>query len=228
MAKLSAYELRYLAMLDELKKAPEVTVYEEERGPLETLVGDASTAFKKIAEWEGISLDPALQRCFIRFEGLSSHWGIELAGMHLRGEFSIRHIAAAMLSVGVDLATEDTPEEDRLAFSELRVFDEHLQGGGGSLAGLRIQPGMTSPEVWYYEGTHSIFKLDLDYAEYLDTLLVTKGTYGWQYLFAADSTQDNDFQDAAENMQNMLSVFPNIFPEHDYEPLQERLTQRLR
>ncbi|REK87656.1 hypothetical protein DY245_25520 [Streptomyces inhibens] len=228
MSPLSDYEKRYLAMLDELSNSPEIQVYYEERGPVEEQVGDAQEAFELIADEQGIFLDPLLHRTFLRFEELSCHWGVERGDVYLTGEFSLYHLAAAMLTVGVDLATDDTPEEESTLYSELRLFDDHPRGGGDTMAALRIHPGMTSPEVWYYHGTRGVFKLDLNYSEYLDALLTTKGTYGWQYLFTDVSMRDVDFQGAAENIQNMLKIFPEIFPDHDYEPFRVRLAERLR
>ena len=36
--------------------------------------------------------------------------------------------------------------------------------------------------------------MDVDYCEYLDALLLTKGTFGWQYLFTEASLRDDRFQ----------------------------------
>ncbi|TDD16056.1 hypothetical protein E1294_32610 [Nonomuraea diastatica] len=226
MSELLDYEARYLAMLDELTNCSEVKILYEERGPIEEMIGDASETFELIADEEGVHLDPTLHRTFLRFEGLSSHWAIERPGLYLTGEFSIRHIGAAMLTVGAELATDDTPEEERRVYSELRVFDEHPRGGGGTLAGLRISPGMSSPEVWYFDGPHGAFKLNLGYDEYLDALLVTKGVYGWQHLYTDVSLGDIDFLAAAEAMEAMLDVFPELFPDHDYAPFHQRLAER--
>lgn len=226
MSDLSDYERRFLSMLDELRDASEVDLLYEERGPIEEEIGDASETFAFIAEEEGIELDPSLQRSFLRFEGISSHWAVERPGVYMTGEFSIRHIAAAMLTIGVAPATDEPSHQEQVLYSELRPFDEHPRGGGGSLSALRVDAETVSPEVWYYHATRGVFRMDIDYPAYLDALLVTKGTYGWQYLFTDVSMRDIDFQGAAENIQNMLRIFPDIFPSHDYTDLQARLRER--
>ncbi|GAA2115891.1 hypothetical protein [Actinomadura alba] len=227
MPEFLDYELHYLAMLDELANSPEVKVFHEERGPIEEMVGDASETFELIADEVGIHLDQSLHRTFLRFEGLSSHWAIERPGTYLTGEFSICHLGAAMLVTGVDLATDETPEEERRIYSQLRAFDEHPRGGGGTLTGLRILPGMSAPEIWYYGGPQGVFKLDLGYDEYLDALLVMKGVYSWQYLFADVSMLDMDFAAAVDAIKEMLEIFPGLFPGHDYAPFRARLMERI-
>ncbi|MFJ2171800.1 hypothetical protein ACIQVO_06145 [Streptomyces sp. NPDC101062] len=228
MSDLTDYEQRFLAMLDELQGASDVDVLYEERGPIEELVGDATEAFAMIAEEEGVELDPSLHRSYLRFEGLSSHWAAERPGVYLTGEFSLAHLAGVMLNTGVDPATDEPSDQERALCAALRPFDEQPRGGGGTLAALRINPGMNSPEVWYYHATRGVFRMDLGYAEYMDALLATKGTYGWQYLFTDVSLRDIDFQGAAENIQDMLQIFPEIFPQYDYAPFAARLAERLR
>ncbi|MCQ4212457.1 hypothetical protein [Streptomyces longispororuber] len=228
MSTLNEYEQRYLAMLDELSGSAEVQVFHEERRPVSEITGDAATAFEMIADELGIHLDASLRRTYMRFDGLSSYWAIERPGVYLTGEFSIDHIATVMFDDGADeLITDETPEEERQIYSELRVCDRHPRGGGGSLAGLRINPGVAKPEVWYYHGTHGVSKLDIGYDEYLDALLVTKGTYGWQYLFVEDPpVQEVEYQSALDDMRDMLQVFPELFPRHDYAPFVSRLEAR--
>ncbi|MFF4547208.1 hypothetical protein [Streptomyces sp. NPDC001435] len=227
MPELTDQEGRFLALLDELNDAPGVDVLFEERGRVDEYIGDADEAFELIAEERGVLLDSSLRRSYLRFAGLSSHWAVERPGLYLTGEFSLRHIAAAMLVPGVEPAVDEPSEQESRLYTELRPFDEHPRGGGGTLAALRVPPGVTVPEVWYYHATRGIFRMDIGYPEYLDALLVTKGAYGWQYLFTEVAFDDIDFQGAAENIHNMLQVFPEIFPDHDYTPFARRLAERL-
>lgn len=69
--------------------------------------------------------------------------------------------------------------------------------------------------------------MDVDYCGYLAALLVTKGTYGWQYLFADVSLADDIHHHTVENARRMLEVFPRLFPGYDYAPLAARLEARL-
>ncbi|MFE1310370.1 hypothetical protein [Streptomyces sp. NPDC058755] len=224
--ELTEAERRFLGLLDELSEAPGVDVLHEERGPVDEYIGDADEAFQLLTDELGISLDASLRRVYLRFKGLSSHWAVERPDLYLTGEFSLHHIAAAMLIPGVEPAVDEPSEQEERLCAELRPFDEHLRGGGGTLSALRVTEGSTVPEVWYHHATRGTFRMDIGYPEYLETLLVTKGTYGWQYLFTDVRFGDIDFQGAAENIQNMLQVFPEIFPDHDYSGLRARLEAR--
>ncbi|WP_190822746.1 hypothetical protein [Saccharopolyspora pogona] len=76
-----------------------------------------------------------------------------------------------------------------------------------------------------YPGT--FVKLDLTYGEYMDALLATKGTRGWEFLFASIELGKPDFRDIVANLRNMLEVFPRLFPTYDYTPFRDRLAARL-
>lgn len=69
--------------------------------------------------------------------------------------------------------------------------------------------------------------MDLDYLGYLEALAVTKGAYGWQYLFTDLSLLNDDLHHVVESVKAMLRRFPDLFPQHDYTQLRERLEERL-
>ncbi|MFE8005803.1 hypothetical protein [Streptomyces sp. NPDC057418] len=224
---LTEYERRHVESLKELDECRRVCVYQSECGPIEESVGGAQDAFEKIFSWQGIRLDQRLQRCFLRFEGISSHWRLELGESHVSGEFSLRHLAAAMLTVGTDADTEYSTDEESQIYSELRIFDDQPYGGGDTFAALRISPGMVNPEIWYHDGPLGVFRMDLDYCTYLDSLLTTKGAYGWQHLFTTAGMEHSDVRTAMNSMRCMLEIFPQVFPDHDYAGLRTRLEERL-
>lgn len=210
-------------MLDELQAVPQVDVFLEERGPVEELAGDAEATFARIAEWHGVTLDPVLQRVLLRFEGMSSHWNLDSGDSFMFGGFSLCHLGAAMFAT--PSIESGVPGLDK----ELRVFDDLREAGNGSFAALRIQPGVTSPEVWFCIDGGTCFKLDLDYGAYLDALLVTKGVFGWQFLFADVDMRDDVFRyRCAPGLTEALKIFPEMFPGRDYEVLRARLAERLR
>ncbi|WP_046495246.1 hypothetical protein [Streptomyces odonnellii] len=230
MARFTEQELRYLRILNELQDATEVQVFYEERGDIEEAVGEAPNAFALLEEWHGIRLAPELQRVFLRFDGISSHWSFTRGESSLSGEFSLRHLSAAMFATGEHLIHEEVDAERRVLYSEFRIFDEHPRTGAGTLAALRVPPtatGLLSPEIWYYDSSDSELRLDLDYAQYLDTLLVTKGTNGWQYLYADVDLTDTGLGGVADDLSTMLDVFPKLFPAYDYSDLRARLEERL-
>jgi hypothetical protein len=210
----------------ELEGSPQVQIFASEQGPLAEEFGDAPAVFEKIASWRGIELDASLQRCFIRFTTLASHWRIERPGIKLTGEFRIRH-PLYMMDVHAPESDWATTESEAQFYSELRVIDDRTGSGTGAFAALRVQPGNSMPEVWYHDLHRGAFKLDIDYCQYLDVLCVTKGVSGWQYLFTDTSLAERDFKSFAHNLETSLEVFPELFPGYDYEPLRARLTARL-
>ncbi|WP_435281588.1 hypothetical protein [Streptomyces koelreuteriae] len=230
MARYTEQELRYLRLLDELQETDGVDIRYEERGEIEELTGEAPEAFDLIEEWQGVRFAPELQRAFLRFDGISSHWTLAKGGSTLHGEFSLRHLPAALFATGETLIHDDLPADVRALYEEFRVFDEQPRTGAGTLAALRVPSvvtGSISPEVWYYDSSDGALLLDIDYAQYLDALLVTKGTFGWQYLYADVDLGESGLGSVADDLRTMLDVFPDVFPGHDYSDLRARLEARL-
>ncbi|WP_328336893.1 hypothetical protein OG873_37860 [Streptomyces violaceus] len=230
MARYTEQELRYLRLLDELQETGGVDVHYEERGEIEELMGEAPAAFALIEEWQGVRFAAELQRAFLRFAGISAHWTLTKGASTLYGEFSLRHLAAALFATGETLVHEDLPADVRALYEEFRVFDEQPRTGAGTLAALRVPSMATetiSPEVWYYDSSDGAVRLDVDYAQYLDALLVTKGTLGWQYLFADVDLGESGLGGVADDLRTMLDVFPELFPSEDYSDLRARLEARL-
>ncbi|MEV6875152.1 hypothetical protein [Amycolatopsis sp. NPDC051128] len=56
---------------------------------------------------------------------------------------------------------------------------------------------------------------------------MTKGTSGWQLLFADVSLRGDEFDWVVDGLRSMLKTFPDLFPKHDCEPLTRRLEERL-
>jgi hypothetical protein len=86
---------------------------------------------------------------------------------------------------------------------------------------------VTTPEVWFLDHRHANIRLDLDYRDYLDNLILTKGATRWQYLFADVRLSDREFTRVRESLETMLSIFPDQFPDHDYAALVARFEARL-
>ncbi|MFI0465957.1 hypothetical protein ACH347_17935 [Saccharopolyspora sp. 5N102] len=89
---------------------------------------------------------------------------------------------------------------------------------------IRVEPNRAPQEIWVWDARIGALQMDLGY---LEALALTKGTFGWQYLFTDASLASDDFHHTARYLKSMLRVFPEIFPHHDYAGLQERLAARL-
>jgi hypothetical protein len=221
------FESRISEMLQEIKTSDGLQVLHEKQGPILQYVGDAENAFALLARDEKLTLVPELQRCFFRYSEFALHWRAldpESAG----GEFDLINLVESIVSGPPGLVTDFTPNEERPLLQSFRVIDDHPQGGTGTLVALRIIEGAISPEVWYYHGTRGSVKLDVDYCGYLDALIVTKGFYGWQYLYADVPLAAHDFTNVAKQLRLRLDLLSRLFPDHDYAPLEERFAQRQR
>ncbi|WP_405798052.1 hypothetical protein [Streptomyces sp. NBC_01506] len=214
MAALNATERRLRRMLGELQKAPDIEIFSPRTGEIALTDQDTDAPFA--------------ERCLVRFDQISAHWDLEGSG--LSGEFCVSHPATALTTKAPPDATELMTPAVRQRYAEFRVLDDHPVSGTGEFAALRIRPETPAPEIWYHASEFRLggYRMDLDYCQYLEALTLTKGTFGWQYLFCDVSFTDDDFSGIAADLEEMLDVFPELFPDHNYEPLSSRLTERLR
>ncbi|MFE0374325.1 hypothetical protein ACFW1M_01835 [Streptomyces inhibens] len=228
MTALNPYESLWLDVLAELRNSPAIHVYNEFEEPVDATLGDAHTAAAEIAEDYELNLGPSLGECYLRFTGLGSSWQTVEQYPHVAGEFYIANLQRQLEEVPPELGWTQPSAADLQLLSELRTIDGTPDSGVGALAAVRIQPGVDSPEIWFDHGPRGAWKMDIDYRGYLEVLRVTKGTFGWQYLFTDVRLRGDDFGATGKRLENMLTVFPEIFPDHDYKPLRRRLAERLR
>ncbi|MFE4537556.1 hypothetical protein ACFRKB_21110 [Streptomyces scopuliridis] len=146
----------------------------------------------------------------------------------VRGEFCLRNLYRCLTQRHLPLTDELLATAERRVLPELKIFDQAPFCGAGQVTGLRASPAADGAEIWHYVSTRTeLHHLHLDYGTYLETLLITKGAWGWQYLFADVDLTDSRFHDPAENLAAMFDTFPVLFPDHDYEPLYARWRERL-
>lgn len=219
------YEERLANAIRELRESPITGPIDEYVEPAEDENVDVDRVFQGLAD-DGHPIDRRMQRCYFRYKHVALEWNIEDGEDVLAGEFDLINIAAIPdLPVPADYFTRDGLDLQFL--SELYVIDDLSASGTGSLAAMRLQDGVADPEIWFLDGDRTYVKLDLGYCEYLDGLLVSKGVYGWQYLFADVELGEYEFGPVLDNLRWMLDIFPEQFPEHDYAPLVARLEARL-
>ncbi|MFG3719427.1 hypothetical protein ACGF8D_16655 [Streptomyces massasporeus] len=194
---------------------------------------DADAAFASLEERDGVVLSPSLKDCYLRFSDVAAGWG---AGMTeededplFAGEFDIIPLVRAIRdSAPVERVPDPSPEQ-REFLSELRDFDVTSLTGTGKVASLRIRYGVShSPEIWFSDGPRGIHRMDIDLPGYLEALRITKGTFGWQLLYTDVPLAHDRYEVTVRFLKEMLRVFPDLFPAHDYEPLRTRLAARLR
>ncbi|MEU2085369.1 hypothetical protein ABZ569_26330 [Streptomyces albus] len=226
MIDYTPYEQVWIEVLDELRNCPGIEVLNEYR-EFDPDIEDAETSLETVSIVTDMPLDRSFRDCHFRFERLGSAWQSAEGEDHfIAGEFCLEPLETAVLNqTPLELWAHMTPEQERLQ-SELRGIDGTPEWGTGHLAALRVQPGAEQPEIWFDKTGDTYYELDLDYQGYLDALRVTKGTFGWQYLFT-ESPLSSD-SSTAVRLRTMLGLFPKWFPGHDYKPFRRRLDMALK
>lgn len=185
-----------------------------------------SRVFEKLTRRHELPFNAAIRERFFRFDNIEAYWRSSNPESKIVGEFNLTHLYRSVLGKQMDPAWEEEDDEEPELYSELRVFDETPRTGSGRMAALRATPGTTNPEIWFFD-MQGALEMDLDYATYLDTLLITKGTVGWQYLFCAAGLTTPGFAATVKGIKEMLQVFPQLFPDYDYSDLGARLEERV-
>lgn len=221
------YEQSCAGMFEELRGVSEFRVTKAEFGKLSKLTRDPGPVFGALAERHGVALSGRIQDHYFRYKEIAASWRPLDEDSELIGEFSLSHVMRAVTQNRMDDVWDGDDEEERALYGELRVFDDTPRTGTGRMAALRVTPGTSDPEVWFHDLRAGALRMDLDYPAYLDTLLVTKGVIGWQYLFCAPEDCGMGFFPLADGLKEMLDVFPRLFPDHDYTDLRARLEERL-
>lgn len=247
MQHFTANEERHLASLSELANCPYMDVEHKEVDQLTPPLVDLPALTDFSEKWQGVQLDDGIVSHGLRFSEFGASWStlteedmdeetedltdLELPEIH--GEFFLRPLHD-ILSQPTGPADPVETEFQRSFLSELRVMDHTPRSGAGILTYLRLEPGTSPLEIWYSDIAAigaapyppGFIRMDITYSEYLDALLLTKGTYGWQYLYTNTSLADG-FSETVEYLEGMLGLFPQIFPNYDYSDLRARLEARL-
>jgi hypothetical protein len=184
--------------------------------------------------WEGVHFSEGMLRCYPRFYEIGAAWRTVGRLPDITGEYNLVNFHDALMSSdpGSELGQTDFHQT---FLSQLCPIDRSPRSGAGFQTYLRMQADVDELELWYSDIADieqppyppGFIKLDISYCEYLDALLLTKGTYGWQYLFADISLSGRALSDSRTNLENMLQAFPEIFPGRDYSSLRDRLEARL-
>ncbi|MFE0421630.1 hypothetical protein [Streptomyces sp. NPDC058953] len=147
------------------------------------------------------------------------------------GELRLRSLPHALEGPPPESVADTEP---LVPLDELRALDGAPENGPGDQVFLRVRSGGRAPEIWYDDGDQGLCPLDLDHSGYLDALLLTRGTFGWQRLFTEHGLGgEHDPGDPGglrlrTRLTAMLALFPEVFPRYDYRPLRRRFADRLR
>ncbi|MGV9847830.1 hypothetical protein ACWDWU_03360 [Streptomyces sp. NPDC003442] len=235
MRNLSLSEQSHVDSLNAILECDELEAEFSRQGVVRDRLDTNPTAIDFFDEFDNVALGSSLRECNIWFTELSCRWRSKSRSPELGGEFRIRDLYDSILLPPPQFTSETANESDLEVYGQLRVVDFPQYAGTGHFAAIRIQEYVDPLEMWYYDmrlstapGIDSdLVKLDLTYCQYLETLLLTKGVFGWQYLFADITLRGIVFRETVERLKRMLEVFPELFPHHDYGALATRLEARL-
>lgn len=232
---LNDIERAHFASLDSLVQQPLVEVIDERRGE----VGESFSELLPLSDfnqdWEAVILDAEILGETLRLDEVAVHWCTREPLPDFFGEYRLPSPYEVLVQ-DVEPLTKGLSEAIQRDFvRQLRYIDHSYHSGSGSTTYIRMMPSTSPLEVWQHDLAmtggfpypYGYVKLDLTYRRYIETLLATKGTWGWQYLFADVRFRGSLLEDAGSNVKHMLDAFPDIFPEFDYAELQQRLEARL-
>ncbi|SHM34515.1 hypothetical protein [Streptomyces yunnanensis] len=226
MTARTPHEVRWLAIVEQLRDSPGITVSRDITADIDMTAGDVPEAFAELAEWEGIRLSSSLQENYLRFHELGSQWQTAEPYPFVAGEFRLRPIAHVIHEQSPDCASSLYSAEEREIISELRIIDEAPFTGAGTFSALRLQSDVEDPEIWYTDHRQGLWKMDLGYHQYFETLRLTRGAYDWQHLFTEAPLSSDGYDITVDRLTNMLDSLPRIFTEDDYGDLRDRWEAR--
>ncbi|MBD3004004.1 hypothetical protein IEJ02_07795 [Streptomyces sp. 5-10] len=178
-----------------------------------------------LLENDGISLPEAIRPYVFDVPELHASW--QYSDPVIVGEFCLGNLPRRLAGGGVPMEDSRLPEAQQRILAELKLIDQAPFSGSGRIAGLRI-PQEGEWEIWYYDMKKSYFgRLDLDYGCYLENVLLTRGAFGWQYLFSEEDMRAGKYRSVTKNLTSMLNTFAALFPDQDYTALADRLEARL-
>lgn len=231
--ELTPSDLAQIESVNELKSAGLFEVEFEQRSTTFPMSWFDPLSDRK-DEWAGVVLSERLKECALTFTSFSCRWHANDSELDLSGEFHMPHLFRALMGEPPECNDLATEQEEKL-LSELRLIDAAPYRATGEAAFIRIEPHKDNLEIWhqdrylYDEATNSqgFLRMKLDFCDYLATLRMTKGVFGWQLLFVDTLLRDDDFRHHVASLRNMLDVFPDAFPAYDYSDLRARLEARL-
>lgn len=236
MRPLAPGEQNHMDSLDEILNCDAIEVDFFDRGHvLEALTENPTVITFFDEEFENVALGESLRECNLRFTKLSCRWRTREGVPELGGEFRLGDLYDAILNPAPQFSEETASPADLEVYQQLRVVDFPQYAAVGTFAAIRVQEHVDPLEMWYYDMRLStapgigsdLIKMELTYAEYLDAVVLTKGVFGWHYLFCDISLRGPIFQERADRLKRMIDLFPTLFPDHNYSSLATRLEARL-
>ena len=146
-------------------------------------------------------------------------------GGEAAGEICLKNLALVLSRFRPPLWDQTLTPSERRVLASLVIIDEQPYAGMGTATGLRITSPGSAPELWFYDNSRSFLgRLDLEYGEYLEAALATKGAFGWQYLFTGVNLRAPRFGWHVDNLTAAFERLSTLFPSYSYPDLRARLS----
>ena len=178
-----------------LQNCPEFAVVRSITGDLGEFFSEAPALFSYLPDWQGVQLSTQLCVGSPRISEIANCWNREPSDTaEIGGEFRVTDLSLRCSSTSRPGLVRFHGRRARVLHTVACHRRHPTLAAMGQLAAIRIQPEVDPLEIWYYDmeltsiesWTRQYVRLDLTYTEYMEQLAITKGTFGWQYLFAEE------------------------------------------
>jgi hypothetical protein len=221
-----SFAVRCTTMMRELSTCEDLSVEIRPALVAADELPDARAARESLAKCFSSAIVAELLEYYVRVEEVHASWEAT-SGSSPQGEICLSNLVTSVTQWHPPLEDPALTRSEQGVLAELKVVDEQPYAGIGTATGLRITSRSSQPEIWFYDSSRSRLELlDLDYGTYLEKALVTKGTFGWQYLFAEVDLSRPQFTWHTENLTAALDRLPTLFPGHPYTELRSRFEVR--
>jgi len=145
-------------------------------------------------------------------ERVSLYWGYNNGDEEINGgEFNCTNALVALVNNQPrDMSYVLTEEQ----IHQFRIIDTHPHTGDGTIVFIELDPNLKFIELplYFMNGNGRLSRMEMNYFEYLDKLLVIKSYYNWHLLYLQkDRVDDGDRKYIAENsFSNMDTIIERI------------------
>ncbi len=211
------YRESFTALLIEIKSNNKIEVVSATK---DIPITDEKSAFQALKLLEK-SVKKPISKYFLDFFDISRNTSIHWIAKDssVAGEFSlsgIRHMFSE-----TDLSIEEMDENDRNFLKHVGIVDGFPSSGMNKSTIINLNESEFPPRLYFYD-RGEYFMMTVDYAEYIDTLLLTKGMTDWQYLFCK---LDSNYEPMGMDYRGLIksiNALEKLFPDDDYTELYKR------
>ena len=196
---------------------PEISVDANYTGLDELLLESADEVMANFQLLQGYECPNSFKAGLILSDIIAINWR---HNKQVAGEFSLTNLFLSMSRI-LDESLQDWQFED-IKLSDMRIVDETLLNGG-PLYTLILTSQTSLSEQLYLFDTREMFKLELDYQNYLEQVILTKGIIDWQYLFCQDRRLSG-LEKAT--LEKAIQFLEKTFPNHRYQHLWEKWEEK--